>query len=50
MAAILSVAETCRRQGLPLREYLLDILPGMADRKRNETEQLTPTRWNRTRS
>ena len=45
VAAILSVAETCRRQGLPVREYLLAILPGMADRKRSETAHLTPTRW-----
>lgn len=45
VAAILSIAETCKRQGLPLRDYLLDVLPGMADRKRSEAANLTPTRW-----
>jgi hypothetical protein len=45
VAAILSIAETCKRQGLPLRDYLLDVLPGMADRKRSELANLTPTRW-----
>jgi hypothetical protein len=45
IAAILSIAETCKRQGLPLRDYLLDVLPGMADRKRSEIANLTPTRW-----
>ena len=50
VAAILSVAETCRRQGLPVREYLLDVLPGMADRKRSEAEKLTPNRWKQSRS
>lgn len=45
VAAILSIAETCKRLGLPLREYLLDVLPGMADRKRSEVAELTPTRW-----
>ena len=28
-----------------VREYLLDVLPGMADRKRSEVAELTPTRW-----
>ncbi|WP_367184743.1 IS66 family transposase [Sphingopyxis sp.] len=50
VAAILSVAETCRRQGLPVREYLLAILPGMADRKRSETAHLTPSRWKQSRA
>jgi transposase len=45
VAAILSIAETCKRQGLPLHDYLLDVLPGMADRKRSEVVNLTPTRW-----
>ena len=50
VAAILSIAETCKRQGLPLREYLLDVLPGMADRKTSEVVELTPTRWKAARA
>jgi transposase len=50
VAAILSIAETCRRRGIPLRDYLLDVLPGMADRKRSEVAGLTPTRWKATRT
>ncbi|MCW5796847.1 MAG: IS66 family transposase, partial [Nitrospira sp.] len=42
VAAILSIAETCRRLGLPVRDYMLEVLPGMADRKRSEVEKLTP--------
>ncbi len=49
VAAILSVAETCRRQGLPVREHLLAILPGMADRKRSEVAHFTPNRWKQSR-
>ena len=50
VAAILSIAETCKRQGLPLRDYLLAILPGMADRKRSEAANLTPIRWKQSRA
>ena len=50
VAAILSIAETCRRLGLPVREYLLTVLPGMADRKRSEVAKLTPTRWKAARA
>jgi len=45
VAAILSIAETCRRQGMPVRDYLHDVLPGMANRKRSEVVNLTPTHW-----
>ncbi|MCC7339530.1 MAG: hypothetical protein IT170_00470, partial [Bryobacterales bacterium] len=45
VAAILSIAETCKRQGLPLRDYLLAILPGMADRKHHDAKNFTPARW-----
>jgi transposase len=31
VAAILSVVESCRRVRIPVREYLADILPGLAD-------------------
>jgi len=50
VAAILSIAETCRRLRLPVRAYLLAVLPGMADRKRSEVPNLTPTRWKAARA
>jgi len=45
VAAIISVVESCRRLGLPVKEYLMDILPGMNRRKLSEVAQLTPARW-----
>jgi hypothetical protein len=45
VAAILSVVETCRRLGVPVREYLADVLPGLADRKAAEVAGLTPMAW-----
>jgi len=48
VAAILSVVESCRRMGIPVRQYLLSVLPGMGDRKVGEVAELTPTaRWRR---
>lgn len=45
VAAIISVVESCRRLGVPLTEYLSDILPGMAGRNRRAVADLTPARW-----
>jgi transposase len=45
VAAILSVVESCRRLGAPVRDYLLAVLPGIEDRKLSEVAQLTPARW-----
>ena len=45
VAAILSVVESCRRLRIPVREYLLAVLPGMARRKISEVAALTPARW-----
>ena len=45
VAAILSVVETCKRLGIPVRDYLADVLPGMADRKVAEAAALTPKAW-----
>ena len=45
VAAILSVVESCRRLGLPVKDYLLAVLPGMNYRTRSELAQLTPLRW-----
>ena len=45
VAAILSVVESCRRLGVPVKEYLLAVLPGMNRRKLSEVAPLTPARW-----
>ena len=45
VAAILSVVESCKRLGIPVKEYLLQILPGMASRTTSEAMRLTPARW-----
>ena len=45
VAAILSVVESCRRLGVSVKDYLLDVLPGMSCRTTSETAQLTPARW-----
>ena len=44
VAAILSIVESCRRFGVPITEYLLDILPGMDRRNRLTLGELTPLR------
>lgn len=49
VAAILSVVESCRRIGAPLREYLADVLPGMEHRALSQVGGLTPARWNTAR-
>jgi hypothetical protein len=45
VAAILSVVGTCRRLEIPVRKYLADVLPGLADRKASEVAALTPMAW-----
>src|SRR3954464_4662143 len=40
VAAIFSVIESCRRLGVPTKDYLLDVLPGMSRRTRSEYTQL----------
>ena len=50
VAAILSVVESCRRLGVPVKEYLLAVLPGLARRKVTEVAHLTPARWAASRS
>jgi len=45
VAAILSVVESCRRLRIPVRDYLNDILPGLANRYIQEVADITPTRW-----
>jgi hypothetical protein len=45
VAAILSIVESCRRLRVPVRKYLLDILPGLDGRKLSEVARLTPANW-----
>ncbi len=45
IAAILSVTESCRRLGVPIREYLAAILPGLADVRIQKLADLTPAAW-----
>jgi len=45
VAAILSVIESCRRLKIPVREYLLAILAGLADTPIQSVAGLTPTAW-----
>lgn len=45
VAAILSVVESCKRLRIPVKDYMLDVLPGMATRTMSEASRLTPARW-----
>ena len=45
VAAILSVVESCRRFMIPVRDYLSEILPGLADRSIQQLANLTPAAW-----
>ena len=45
IAAIFSVVESCRKLGVPIRKYLADVLPGLADRSIQELATLTPTAY-----
>ena len=45
----MSIVESCRRLDVPLKEYLLSILPGIDRRKLSEITQLTPSRWSAAR-
>ena len=45
VAAIASVVESCRRLKIPVREYLLAVLPGLDRRTRSQVVDLTPSRW-----
>lgn len=45
VAAILSVVESCRRLGIPVREYFGDVLPGLADISIQKLPELTPAAW-----
>jgi transposase len=45
IAAIISIVETCRRLGIPLRGYLYDILPKLGDWPVTRVAELTPGAW-----
>jgi transposase len=45
VAAILSVVESCRRLKIPIRNYLAEVLPGLADRSLQQLKHLTPAAW-----
>jgi len=45
VAAILTVVESCRRLGIPLREYLASVLPGLANLSIQRIQSCTPAAW-----
>ncbi len=45
VAAIFSVIESCRRLRIPVRNYLADILPGLANASVQRVAELTPAAW-----
>lgn len=45
IAAIFSVVESCRRLGVPIREYLADVLPGLGNRSIQTLAQFTPAAY-----
>jgi hypothetical protein len=45
IATILSIIESCRRLKIPVRDYLRDVLPGLADAPIQRVAELTPAAW-----
>jgi transposase len=45
IAAIFSIVESCRKLNIPIRQYLLDVLPGLADRSIQSLAELTPAAY-----
>jgi transposase len=45
VAAILSVVESCRRLKIPIRNYLADIMPGLANPSVQHIAHITPAAW-----
>jgi transposase len=50
VAAVLSVVESCRRLELPVKQYLVEVLPGLDRKLRSEVKLITPGRWAANRS
>lgn len=49
VAAIATIFETCRRYAINPRDYLLDVLPRIADWPASRVAELTPMAWIRSR-
>jgi hypothetical protein len=49
VAAIVSVIESCWRLSVPVKEYLMQVLPGMSRRSMPQVAELTPARWAQSR-
>jgi len=45
IAAIFSIVESCRKLDVPIRKYLAEVLPGLADRSIQSLAELTPTAY-----
>jgi transposase len=45
IAAIFSVVESCRKLGLPIRQYLADVLPGLAERSIHDLAGIKPAAY-----
>jgi transposase len=45
LAALASVVETCKRHGIDVRAYLLDVLPRLANWPTHRVQELTPLAW-----
>jgi len=45
IAAIFSIVESCRKLGVPIRKYLADVLPGLADRSIQSLAEITPAAY-----
>ncbi len=45
IAAIFSMVESCRKLGVPIRQSLADVLPGLADRSIQSLAALTPAAY-----
>jgi transposase len=45
IAAIFSIVESCRKLDVPIRKYLADVLPGLAERSIQEMAELSPAAY-----
>jgi hypothetical protein len=45
IAAIFSIVESCRKLSIPIRQYLADVLPGLADRSIHSLAELAPAAY-----
>ena len=43
LAAILSIVENCRRLNISVRDYLVAVVPGLADVRIRQLPELTPS-------